>query len=112
MDLRERNELYHMKQQMKVGVHNIQQKGPHFAVLVFSNESVTIPGDERSRTSPGHGYPEHTQTYETVEYYATINQSEWEDFVGLLYKEEPKRTDVVAMHVDRVATVKTSVSLL
>lgn len=23
-------------------------------------ESVTIPGDERSRTNPGHGYPEHT----------------------------------------------------
>lgn len=32
-----------------------------FAVVY--TESVTIPGDERSRTHPGHGYPEHTQEY-------------------------------------------------
>lgn len=24
---------------------------------------VTIPGDERSRSHPGHGYPEHTEEY-------------------------------------------------
>jgi len=35
--------------------------GKKFAALVKS--SYTIPGDERSRTNPGHGYPE-----ETVEY--------------------------------------------
>lgn len=32
-----------------------------YAALV--TKSVTIPGDERSRTNPGHGYPEHTETY-------------------------------------------------
>jgi hypothetical protein len=32
--------------------------GEHFAILTFS--TITIPGDERSRTHPGHGYPEHT----------------------------------------------------
>jgi hypothetical protein len=26
-------------------------------------ESITIPGDERSRTNPGHGYPEHTRHF-------------------------------------------------
>jgi hypothetical protein len=30
--------------------------GKHYAALEFS--TVTIPGDERSRTNPGHGYPE------------------------------------------------------
>lgn len=29
----------------------------------ITTTSVTIPGDERSRTNPGHGYPEHTETY-------------------------------------------------
>jgi hypothetical protein len=33
----------------------------HYAVILF--QSVTIPGDERSRTAPGHGYPEHTEHY-------------------------------------------------
>jgi hypothetical protein len=32
-----------------------------YAVLV--TKSITIPGDERSRTHPGHGYPEHTEEY-------------------------------------------------
>lgn len=32
-----------------------------FAALV--TKSITIPGDERSRTNPGHGYPEHTEDY-------------------------------------------------
>lgn len=32
-----------------------------YAALV--SRSVTIPGDERSRTNPGHGYPEHTESY-------------------------------------------------
>ncbi len=30
-------------------------EGEHFAV--FESDHVTIPGDERSRTNPGHGYP-------------------------------------------------------
>lgn len=30
--------------------------GKHFAALEFS--TITIPGDERSRKNPGHGYPE------------------------------------------------------
>ena len=32
-----------------------------YAALV--TKSITIPGDERSRTNPGHGYPEHTEEY-------------------------------------------------
>lgn len=30
-----------------------------FAALV--TKSIRIPGDERSRSNPGHGYPEHTE---------------------------------------------------
>jgi hypothetical protein len=29
-----------------------------YAALITT--SITIPGDERSRTHPGHGYPEHS----------------------------------------------------
>lgn len=38
--------------------------GTHYALLEFS--SIFIPGDERSRTNPGHGYPEHTQDTTSV----------------------------------------------
>lgn len=30
----------------------------HYAII--TTDTYTIPGDERSRTHPGHGYPEHT----------------------------------------------------
>jgi len=39
-------------------------------------DSITIPGDERSRTNPGHGYPEHTVNNWRMEVYPT--KEEWE----------------------------------
>jgi hypothetical protein len=49
-------------------------KAEHFAILEFS--SINIPGDERSRTHPGHGYP--TTTERVVRYLCFTNQAEWE----------------------------------
>ena len=39
-------------------------------------ESTTVPGDERSRTNPGHGYHEHTVDNWRMEVYPT--REEWE----------------------------------
>lgn len=36
----------------------------HYAAI--RKKSITIAGDERSRTNPGHGYPEHT--IDNIEY--------------------------------------------
>lgn len=47
---------------------------PHWAIL--QTVSVTIPGNERSRTHPGHGYPATTETY--ITYRAFTSQAEWE----------------------------------
>ena len=55
---------------------------PFYAIL--KDISVTIPGDERSRTNPGHGYPEHTITNCVVEPYP--NREVWEKEVKLLSK--------------------------
>jgi hypothetical protein len=41
---------------------------PFFAVLFQT--STTVPGDERSRTHPGHGYPEHTVTHDEYKEFA------------------------------------------
>ena len=39
--------------------------GEHWAIIRSS--AALIPGDERSRTNPGHGYPAHTVNYITYE---------------------------------------------
>lgn len=47
--------------------------GKHWAIMTFG--SITIPGDERSRTNPGHGYPESTETTTSYRYFD--NEAEW-----------------------------------
>lgn len=50
-------------------------KGNHYAIVEF--DSITIPGDERSRTNPGHGYPEHSES--VVRYVAFTDRAKWEE---------------------------------
>lgn len=41
-------------------------------------KSITIPGDERSRTNPGHGYPEHTEEHvELIEFGDKASMEAW-----------------------------------
>lgn len=47
---------------------------PHFAI--FESNSVHIPGDERSRQYPGHGYPASTEYF--LSYIAFDTKDEWE----------------------------------
>jgi len=42
--------------------------------VIVKASSVFIPGDERSRQAPGHGYPEHTDYY--VQVYEVFNDEE------------------------------------
>ena len=51
--------------------------GPHWAIVVFG--SIYIPGDERSRTNPGHGYPGGTES--TTSYYVCKDEAEWQQEV-------------------------------
>ena len=60
---------------------------PHYAVLIYSTTSVFVPGDERSRTNPGHGYPEHTETSNTFEHWVTPDARAMEAFVQALETE-------------------------
>jgi hypothetical protein len=48
-------------------------KVEHWAIFKFS--TINIPGDERSRQAPGHGYPAHDEP--VVNYEAYLDQAEW-----------------------------------
>lgn len=47
--------------------------GKHWVILTF--EDIYIPGDERSKTNPGHGYGPSTVTNTIVRTFA--NESDW-----------------------------------
>lgn len=90
-------------------------KTPHFAMIIFDSESMTIPGDERSRTNPGHGYPEHTVTYSTFKYYYAPEIYQVARFIELLEADDRKYhrsgRNYQVIHVDRILEAKTEVKL-
>jgi hypothetical protein len=86
--------------------------GHHFAISIWSSNTYTTEGDERSRTNPGHGYPSETITYDTQRHYITTNEADWKEAVALLFEEKPYRTDVVAIEVLRRAVPVMKVEVL
>lgn len=46
-------------------------KDEHYAIITTG--TIWIPGDERSRTNPGHGYPDHTETTIQYDAFATVD---------------------------------------
>lgn len=79
-------------------------EGHHYAIILFKSESVYIPGDERSRTNPGHGYPERTETYTTNEYKFTHNREEWVKEIQKIEKDNSLR----AWHKEPYAAIEVS----
>ena len=65
----------------------------HYAII--ENSSVYIPGDERSRTCPGHGYPASTEYF--IRYIAYLDEDEWRKDIA--EKVRQNKTDFKAMKV-------------
>jgi len=69
--------------------------GEHWAIIEGS--SFTIPGDERSRTHPGHGYPESTERYITYE--AFTDKTEFETELKARLRSKGQYRTVRGIHV-------------
>ena len=85
---------------------------PHFAVLIYGKRSVWVPGDERSRTNPGHGYPEHTDHFDDIEHWVTTERPVLDEFV--IIQEMATGSDkkpYVVIEVSKKANVKHSTSV-
>lgn len=78
-----------------------------FAVIEIYREHV--PGDERSKTNPGHGYPAHTVEHKTIRNFA--NREEWEawikDALAPKYGQPKEFTPIVY----RVANIERSITI-
>lgn len=53
---------------------DIPEEDIQYAIIVFG--SISIPGDERSRTNPGHGYGAHTE--QKIDFILFENKAVWE----------------------------------
>lgn len=76
---------------------------PHWVILNFT--TIHIPGDERSRTNPGHGYPARSEPH--IEYQAYLTE---EKFLAALQELEDRSytsDDYVALKVEPLTVTKT-----
>lgn len=79
--------------------------GEHWAILTIEN--VHIPGDERSRQAPGHGYPERTESF--VSYAAYLHEA---DFKAALSKTLENRWSLArGIHVTETFSGRTVVQV-
>lgn len=72
--------------------------GEHYVAL--ETQRTHIPGDERSRTSPGHGYPAHTVTSITMVVFDNVEEMKnW-----VRKKEENRRScrDYIIVRMSKV----------
>ena len=76
--------------------------GPHWAIITTT--SVHIPGDQRSRDAPGHGYPERTESY--ISYEAFASEDDLKAEAERRLQSSFSRTDFICIHVDKIATPK------
>ncbi len=70
-------------------------KGEHWVIL--TTQTITIPGDERSRTNPGHGYPESTERYVTYEVFT--NEQDFKDELAARLSKHSYGEVPVGIHV-------------
>ncbi len=75
----------------------------HYAII--TTNKIYIPGDERPRTNPGHGYPEHYQ--ETIDYEAYTDFIKFENRITDLVRRNVIFNAIYALPV----TVETNVSV-
>jgi hypothetical protein len=80
-------------------------KGKHYVVIRFTQ--IWIPGDERSRQAPGHGYPERFE--DKCQYKAYLDEAEWKLEVARMTHSND---NFVAFVVEKLAKIKQQVEVV
>ena len=79
----------------------------HWVIVEFV--AITIPGDERSRTNPGHGYPEHSES--VCKYIAFTDRGLWEKEI-MRRHQLAYQTKFVAFRVPGLARIESIATLI
>ena len=79
----------------------------HWAIIV--QESVHIPGDERSRTNPGHGYPAETRSF--VGYHMYLTEDKLLQAVKEMEEQDKRYYNKNVYKVIKVTPMKVSTTI-
>lgn len=81
----------------------------HYAVIITETTQHYVPGDERSRTHPGHGYPEGYETRTTIKYEAFETVEEVANWVKWKGDRTPNYRIIKAIPLKAETEVKVSI---
>lgn len=65
-----------------MNISNLENFPTEKSFAIATSEGVHIPGDERSRSAPGHGYPSHTDYYTKLQVFS--DEAEWKEAIKKL----------------------------
>lgn len=98
--------LYSIKELFKIestkDLESFKDK-EHFSILVYKTSSTYVPGDERSRTNPGHGYPGGYETTNDIYHYVTTSEKVLNEAILKLVEE---KSDFIFFKVNRLGSFK------
>jgi len=85
--------------------------GEHLTVLIYKTSTQHVPGDERSRTHPGHGYPAHNVTHHHTEHWVTKNKDALLAFVEAIQEDDDAPPFVVMTAKKATVRVQTVIDI-
>lgn len=97
----------HYKTKKYVHSPNDVPQEEHYAILEFG--SISIPGDERSRTNPGHGYPASVES--KTDYIVFTDKASWLHEIELRLEGKYRPNDNWAPVIVRRAKITTKVEV-
>lgn len=76
--------------------------------IILTFDSISVPGDERSRTNPGHGYPGYTHYITNVQEYNS--EKDWKQAISELINTKTAHIPLIAtrptVQIQTVVTVR------
>jgi hypothetical protein len=79
---------------------------PHWAII--SPVAIFVPGDQRSRDAPGHGYPEHYE--EAISYDAYTDIAKWQSKIDRLIRQGKSGQFLAIQAIPQVVHIKMEVT--
>jgi hypothetical protein len=82
-----------------------------FLIIIFKSRNIHFEADERSKTNPGHGYPERDEKIETYEFYACVNDESLKLDLEKLFEENKNRKDILVIKIGQIVPVAVSLKI-
>ena len=86
---------------------------PDYKYLIIEFEKTTVhhEADERSKTNPGHGYPEHNEEFKSFRMYGIIDENDLRIALTQLFLNDQHRKDILVIEIGKIIPIGVSLKI-